>query len=105
MVNGEAFVDPRRDIATTIIRDIFSSTARNQDSFQILSENVVTESTEEISTVVRNLIKTNSVDWIVVVGGIGFEESDCTPEVSDPFMHLQKSNPTVYVLRLYFLYT
>lgn len=90
VVNEEAFVDPRLDIETPVIREILSGTAQDPDSFEILTVNVVPQREEEILIVVRNLIETSSVDWIVVIGGIGLHVSDCAPEVSDSFKHSTK---------------
>lgn len=81
VVDSAAFVDPTLDVATPIIRDNLSSTARDRDSFELASTRVVPPSVEEIRTTVRTLIESNSVDWILVVGGIGFEARDYTPEV------------------------
>lgn len=85
VVNGEAFVDPRLDTSTPVIRDIVSETARDQDSFEFLTVEIVPRGTEEISNAVRNMIERNSLNLVLVVGGIGFEESDCTPEVRSLF--------------------
>lgn len=94
-MNGEAYVDPRLDTSTPAIRDIFSRTAHDRDSFEILTVNIAPQSEEGIRTVVRNLIETSSVDWIVVVGGIGFEESDYTPEMSVQSNKSTKHHPSV----------
>lgn len=82
IVNGEAFVDPRLDTLTPVVRDILRRTAHDRDSFEILTVNIVPRIREEIGDVVRNLIERNSVDLILVVGGIGFDDNDCTPEAS-----------------------
>lgn len=82
VVIGEILVDGELDTSSPVIQHILSTTAHNQDSFEVLTVNIVPQSKEEISSLVRNVIDSNSVDWIVVVGGIGFEDNDCTPEVS-----------------------
>lgn len=81
VVDAEAFVDPRLDTSIPVIRNTLTRTAHDQDSFQILTVNILPQNEEEVSVVVTKLIETNSLDWIIVVGGIGFEETDCTPEV------------------------
>lgn len=95
IVNGEACVDPRLDDTAPVIRDVLTSTAHDPDSFETLSVAAVPQNVEEISSTVRSLIKRNSVDFILVVGGIGFEDSDCTPEVSHSFMRPMRRNPNV----------
>lgn len=87
-VSQKAFVDPRLDASTPAIRNILSRTAPDEDSFQILTATIVPQIQEEISSTVKNLLERKSVDWIIVVGGIGFEESDCTPEVNDHPKHI-----------------
>lgn len=81
IVNSEAFVDPRLDTSTPTIRDIFSKAVGDGDSFQLLTISNVSQSEDAIRSAVRDLIRRNSVDWILVVGGIGFEDGECTPEV------------------------
>lgn len=81
IVNSEAFVDPRLDTSTPIIRDVLRQTAGDRDSFEVTSTHVISQNEENIRETVRLLIKRNFVDWILVVGGIGFEDKDCTPEV------------------------
>lgn len=81
IVDSEAFVDPRLDTATHIIRDSLGSAARDLGSYELISTCVVPQNVEEIRNTVRTLVEGNSVDWILVVGGIGFEARDCTPEV------------------------
>ena len=81
VVNSEAFVDPRLDTSTSVIRDVFHKTAGDRDSFELLTTNVVAQSEEDIARAVSILIERSSVDWIIVVGGIGFERRDCTPRV------------------------
>lgn len=94
VVNDKAFVDPRLDTATPIIRGILNRTAQDPASFAILTVNIVPESKEEILSVVRGWIQTSSVDWIVVVGGTGFEQNDYTPEASLTFAPRTTRNPT-----------
>ena len=81
IVNPETFVDPRLDTLTPIIRDVFRRTTGDQDSFEVLSVQVAPLAEEGIRSSVRGLISRNTVDWILVVGGIGFEDHQCTPEV------------------------
>lgn len=81
IVNTEAFVDPRLDTSTPIIRDVLSKIAAGGDSVKLLVTSVVSESEDGIRNAVKDLIRKNSVDWILVVGGIGFEDRSCTPEV------------------------
>lgn len=82
IVNSEAFVDPRLDTSTRIIREIMTRTSRNPDSFEVITTNVILQNEGDIRDAVRALIERESVDWILVVGGIGFEDNECTPEVS-----------------------
>lgn len=85
IVNQDAFVDPRLDNSARVIRDILSRTAdTSQDSFEVLTANVLPQNAGEIRSYVKNLLEMSSVDWILVIGGVGFEDDDCTPEVSDP---------------------
>lgn len=84
VVNTSAFVDPRLDSSTPLIRDILNKTARNRDSFGVLTTTVVPQTKDEISSTLGDFIEKNSVDWILVVGGIGFENSGQTPEVRHP---------------------
>lgn len=81
IVNPEAFVDPRLDTSTPIIRDALRGTTTSGDSFELLAITILSQSEDGIRSTVRDLIGRNSVDWILVVGGIGFEDNDCTPEV------------------------
>src|ERR1700712_1328894 len=81
VVNPEAFVDPRLDTLTPIIRDIFRRTAGDQDSFEVLSVEILPLGEGEIRSSVRDLTSRSTVDWVLVVGGIGFEDNECTPEV------------------------
>lgn len=85
IVDVEASLDPQLDAWTPIIRDIFDKNAHDQDSFDILTVERVPHIVEEISGVVRDLMQRNTVDLILVTGGIGFEENDCTPEASGLF--------------------
>lgn len=82
VVNGDAFVDHRRDTLTPLVRSILNRTAHSPDSFEIVTAAVVPQIKGDISSIVSNLIVSNSVDWILVVGGIGFEDSDQTPEAN-----------------------
>src|ERR1700709_2520268 len=81
VADSEAFVDPRLDSATPIIRDVFGATVRDRDSFELVGVRAAPQSVEEIRTAVTSMMEGGSVDWILVVGGIGFERRDCTPEV------------------------
>lgn len=81
VVDSEAFVDSKRDIATSIVRDVLGGTARDDGSFEITSTRIVPHSVEEIRSTVKTLVENSFVDWIIVVGGIGFENHACTPEV------------------------
>lgn len=81
IVDSNAFVDPRLDTLTPIIRNVLRKTTGESDSFEVITANVVPQHEEDIRTVVKDVIRRNSVDWILVVGGIGFEGQDCTPEV------------------------
>lgn len=83
IVNSDAFVDPRLDSSTPIIRDILSKTSSSPDSFELIVTNVVPQNEDDIRNAVRVLVERDSVDWIIVVGGIGFEDRECTPEVSE----------------------
>lgn len=82
IVDSDTFVDPRLDTSTPIIRNILSKTSRNPDPFELIATNVVPQQAEGIRNAVRSLIERDSIDWILVVGGIGFEDHECTPEVS-----------------------
>lgn len=81
IVNSQAFVDPRLDTSTPIVRDVLRRSASGHDSFELLTADIMSQSEVEIRNAVRNLIRGNSVDWILIVGGIGFEDRECTPEV------------------------
>lgn len=81
IVNSEAFVDPRLDTTTHVIRDVLRRTAASNNPFELITTNIVSQSEDGIRSAVRDLIERNSVDWILVVGGIGFEDRECTPEV------------------------
>lgn len=85
IVNSEVFVGPKLDAATPVIRKILSRTAPNRDSFELVGTRVVPQSVEEIRTIVRTLVESNSVDWILVVGGTGFEPRNYAPVVSRRF--------------------
>lgn len=81
IVNSDAFVDPRFDTSTPIIRDIFRRTAGARNSFEILAVHIVPQSEDDIRSAVRDMIRKSTLDLVLVVGGIGFEDRQCTPEV------------------------
>lgn len=83
VVNTSAFVDPRLDSSTPLVREILNKTAHNRDSFGVLTTTVVPQTKYEISSALREFIEKKSVDWILLVGGIGFENSGQTPEVKN----------------------
>lgn len=96
IVDGESFVDPRLDTLTPVIREAFEWGSNNQFSFEILTVSFAPHGEEGIRSLVRENLERNPVDLTVVVGGIGFEDEDCTPEVTCP-LKLKLESITLYL--------
>lgn len=52
-----------------VIRDVLRKTAKDNDSFEVLTVDIVSHGEEDIRRAVRILVERKSFDWILVVGG------------------------------------